>query len=349
MEFTVSQIAQMVNGQVEGDGSLIIRSASKIEEGTAGSISFLANLKYEPFLYTTGASAVIVSKSFTPAQPVSAALIVVDDAYLAFTMLLEAYQNLVVRQRSGREQPYFIGEGTVIGENEYIGAFAYIGKNSRLGRNVQVFPGAYIGDDVVIGDNTVIHPGVKIYSKTVVGNNCTIFANAVIGGDGFGFAPQADGSYRRIPQLGNVIIEDDVSIGSNTTVDCATMGATIIRKGVKLDNLIQVAHNVEIGRNTVIAAQSGISGSTRIGEGCVIAGQVGVVGHISVANGTKLGAQAGLGKSVKKEGTSLSGSPATDLRLHLRSLSSLRHLPEIEKRLESLELRLKEDGEGSRS
>ncbi len=340
MEFTVSQIAQMIDGEIQGDGSLTINSAAKIEEGTAGSISFLANPKYAPYLYTTGASAVIVNKDFVPDQPVKPTLIYVSNAYLAFTQLLEEYQRQLWQQRRGREHPHYIGEGTAVGENEYIGAFVYIGKNTSLGRNVQVYPGAYIGDGVTIGDNTVVHPGVKIYNNTVIGNNCFIFANAVIGGDGFGFAPQADGTYRRIPQLGNVVIEDDVSIGSNTTIDCATMGATVIRKGVKLDNLIQIAHNVEIGQNTVIAAQSGVSGSAKIGEQCVIAGQVGIVGHISLAKGTKVGAQSGIGKSIKKEGLSLSGSPATDLNTHLRSLSLMRHLPEMERRLEAVEQQL---------
>lgn len=337
MEFTISQIAQLLNGKVEGDSSGIIRSAAKIEEGKEGDISFLANAKYEPHLYTTRASAVIVDLSFVPAQPVSAALIRVEDPYLAFTMLLEEYQKLVASRQTGRQEPYFIGENVTIGDNEYIGPFTYIGRNSRIGKNLQLFSGAYIGDDVVIGDNAVIHPGVKIYDKTIIGNNCSIFANAVIGGDGFGFAPQADGAYRRIPQLGNVVIEDDVSIGSNTTIDRATMGSTIIRQGVKLDNLIQIAHNVEIGRNTVIAAQTGVSGSTKIGEQCVLAGQVGVVGHITLANGTKVGAQSGVSKSVKEAGRSLSGSPAADLKAHLRSLSLLRKLPELERRLESVE------------
>ncbi len=339
MEFTISQIAQLLNGKVEGDSSGIIRSASKIEEGGEGDISFLANTKYEPYLYTTKASAVIVDLSFKPSQPFLTTLIRVDNPYLAFTRLLEEYQKMVVSRPAGRQQPYFIGEDVTIGENEYIGPFTYIGKNSRIGKNLQLFPGAYIGDDVVIGDNAVIHAGVKIYDKTIIGDNCSIFANAVIGGDGFGFAPQQDGAYRRIPQLGNVVIEDDVSIGSNTTIDRATMGSTIIRKGVKLDNLIQIAHNVEIGRNTVIAAQTGISGSTKIGAQCILAGQVGIVGHITLADGTKVGAQAGVSKSVKEEGQSLSGSPATDLKAHLRALSLLRKLPEFEKRLESVEVK----------
>ncbi len=337
MEFTISQIAQLISGKVEGDGSGIIRSAAKIEEGGEGDISFLANPKYEPYLYTTRASAVIVDTDFKPAQPFSATLIRVENPYLAFTRLLEEYQKMMAGRQTGREQPYYIGTNVTVGAGEYIGPFTYIGRNCRIGKNLQLFSGAYIGDDVVIGDNAVIHPGVKIYDKTIIGNNCSIFANAVIGGDGFGFAPQPDGSYRRIPQLGNVVIEDDVSIGSNTTIDRATMGSTIIRRGVKLDNLIQIAHNVEIGQNTVIAAQTGISGSTKVGAQCVLAGQVGIVGHITLADGTKVGAQSGISKSVKEEGHSLAGSPATELKSHLRALSLLRRLPELEKRLERIE------------
>ena len=337
MEFTVSQIAQMINGQVQGDGDQKVNSVAKIEEGKAGDISFLANLKYEPFIYTTDSTAVIVDKTFVPSKSIKATLIQVDNAYLAFTALLEEYQKIIANSKVGREQPHFIGEGVTIGESEYIGAFAYIGKNSKLGKNVQIYPNTYIGENVTIGDGTIIHPGAKIYNDTVIGQRCVIFANAVIGGDGFGFAPQFDGSYKRIPQLGNVVIEDDVSIGSNTTIDCATMGSTIIRQGTKLDNLVQIAHNVEIGKNTVIAAQSGVSGSTRVGDQCVIAGQVGVVGHISIANGTKVGAQSGISKTIKKEGLSFSGSPAMELTANLKTISMMRRLPDLEKRIKELE------------
>lgn len=339
MEFTISQIAQLVNGKTEGNDTGIIRSAAKIEEGAEGDISFLANTKYESYLYTTGASAVIVDVTFQPSKPVATTLIRVEDPYLAFTKLLEEYQKLLAARPAGRQQPHFVAENAEIGADEYIGPFTYIGRNARIGKNFQLFAGGFVGDDVVIGDNVTIHAGVKVYEKTVIGNNCSIFANAVIGGDGFGFAPQADGTYRRIPQLGNVVIEDNVSIGSNTTIDRATMGSTLIRKGVKIDNLVQIAHNVEIGENTVIAAQTGVSGSTKIGPGCVLAGQVGVVGHITLASGTKVGAQSGVSKSVKEEGRSLSGSPATDLKVHLRSLSQLRHMEELERRVRQLEER----------
>ncbi|WP_031530499.1 UDP-3-O-(3-hydroxymyristoyl)glucosamine N-acyltransferase [Dyadobacter crusticola] len=337
MKFTVSEIAQMLDGTIVGNEEITIDSAAKIEEGRPGCISFLANSKYEPYVYSTGSSAVIVNKDFVPKKEVSATLIYVENAYTAFTILLEEYQKRLAKNKSGIEQPSFIGENSHVGEDVYRGAFSYIGKNCIVGDNVKIYPNTFLGDNVTIGDNTVVHPGARIYQNTIVGKNCVISANAVIGSDGFGFAPQTDGSYKAIPQLGNVIIEDDVSIGSNTTIDCATMGSTIIRQGVKIDNLVQIAHNVEIGKNTVIAAQSGISGSTTIGEQCVIAGQVGIVGHISVANKTKIGAQSGLGKSVKKEGLSFSGSPARDLNEHLRSMALVRRLPEMEERLKDLE------------
>ncbi|WP_439556664.1 UDP-3-O-(3-hydroxymyristoyl)glucosamine N-acyltransferase [Dyadobacter sp.] len=337
MKFTVSEIAQMLDGTIVGDEKITIDSAAKIEEGRPGCISFLANSKYEAYVYSTGSSAVIVNKDFTPKKEVTATLIYVENAYTAFTILLEEYQKRLAKNKSGIEQPSFIGENSQVGADVYRGAFSYIGKNCIVGDHVKIHPHSFLGDNVTIGDNTIVHPGARIYQNTIVGKNCVISANAVIGSDGFGFAPQTDGSYKAIPQLGNVIIEDDVSIGSNTTIDCATMGSTIIRQGVKIDNLVQIAHNVEIGKNTVIAAQSGISGSTTIGEQCVIAGQVGVVGHISVANKTKIGAQSGLGKSVKKEGLSFSGSPARDLNEHLRSMALVRRLPEMEERLKDIE------------
>ncbi|PWJ60517.1 UDP-3-O-[3-hydroxymyristoyl] glucosamine N-acyltransferase [Dyadobacter jejuensis] len=337
MKFTVSEIAKMLDGKVVGDETITINSAAKIEEGHPGSISFLANSKYEAHIYGTKSSAVIVNKDFTPKTEIKTTLIFVENAYTAFTILLEEYQKRLLGTKVGVEQPSFFAETSSMGEGAYRGAFSYVGNHCKIGKEVKIYPNCYIGNNVVIGDNCTFHPGVKIYDDTVIGNNCTIFANTVIGGDGFGFAPQADGSYKAIPQLGNVVIEDDVSIGSNTAVDCATMGSTIIRKGVKLDNLIQIAHNVEIGRNTVIAAQTGVSGSSRIGEQCIIAGQVGIAGHLTLANHTKIGAQSGLGKSIKKEGMSLSGSPSRDLTEHLRSMASVRRLPEIEKRLKELE------------
>ncbi|MCF0058246.1 UDP-3-O-(3-hydroxymyristoyl)glucosamine N-acyltransferase [Dyadobacter sp. CY356] len=337
MKFTVSEIAKMLDGTTVGDDTVTIDSAAKIEEGQPGCISFLANSKYEPYIYTTQSSAVIVNKDFVPKQDIDATLIYVENAYTAFTVLLEEYQKRIASGKSGIEQPSFIGENSEMGLFGYRGAFSYIGRNCKIGNNVKIYPNAYLGDGIEVGDNSIIHPGVRIYDNTIIGKNCCIFANTVIGGDGFGFAPQADGSYKRIPQLGNVIIEDDVSIGSNSTIDCATMGSTIIRKGVKIDNLVQIAHNVEIGKNTVIVSQAGIAGSTRVGEQCVIGGQVGLVGHITIANNTKIGAQSGIGKSIKKEGLSLSGSPARDLTEHLRSMALTRRLPELEERLKELE------------
>jgi UDP-3-O-[3-hydroxymyristoyl] glucosamine N-acyltransferase len=339
MKFTVSDIAKMLDGTTVGDENAEIYSAAKIEEGAPGCISFLANSKYESYIYSTKSTAVIVNKDFVPKEPISATLIYVENAYTAFTILLEAYQKMISTSKTGVEQPHFIGKDTTLGEQIYLGAFAYIGKGCKIGNHVKIYPQAYIGDGVEIGDYSVLHPGVKVYDKSIIGKNCTIFANSVIGSDGFGFAPQADGSYKTIPQLGNVVLEDFVSIGANTTIDCATMGSTIIRWGAKIDNLVQVAHNVEVGKNTVIAAQSGVSGSTVIGEQCVIAGQVGIVGHIRIANRTSIGAQSGLGKSIKKEGLSFSGSPARLLTDHLRSMASVKRLPQIEERLKELELK----------
>ena len=336
----MKQIAALLGGTVDGNESLKISQLSKIEEGKEGSISFLANLKYEPYLYTTAASAVIVNQSFQPRQAVQATLIFVDNSYSAFTKLLEQVNRLQPAEKVGVEQPSFIAETTRIGDRVYRGAFSYIGENCLIGSNVKIYPQAYIGNNVTIGDNTIIHAGAKIIDNTVIGQNCVIKPNAVVGSEGFGFAPEPDGSYRAIPQLGNVIIEDNVSIGANTTIDCATVGSTIIRKGVKLDNLIQVGHNVEIGRNTVIAAQCGIAGSAKIGENCVIGGQSGITGHIILANRTKVGGRSGVTKSVTEEGLSLNGMPAFDVKDSLRSAIVFQRLPALEKRVGVLENKL---------
>jgi UDP-3-O-[3-hydroxymyristoyl] glucosamine N-acyltransferase len=336
MEFTVGQIAEVLHGEVEGDASQRIDRLAKIEEAQAGALSFLANAKYEPHLYTTGASAVIVSRTQALHKPVTAALIRVDDPYTSFTALLEFYQQASRTGRRGVEEPAFIGPGSVIGDH-YRGAFSYIGHNCRIGHDVVIFPQAYIGDRCVIGDGTIIYAGAKIYAETVIGARCTIHAGAVIGSDGFGFAPQPDGSYRTIPQIGNVVLEDNVSVGANATIDCATMGSTRIREGAKIDNLVQIAHNVEIGRHTVVAAQTGISGSTKIGDFCVLAGQTGIAGHLSLANRTTVTAQSGVGKSIKAEGILLQGSPAFQLRDSLRANAIFRHLPEMERRVSELE------------
>jgi UDP-3-O-[3-hydroxymyristoyl] glucosamine N-acyltransferase len=342
MKFTVKQIAHLLNGEVRGNDSLIINQLSKIEEGSQGDISFLANAKYEPFLYTTNATAVIVSQDFEPKKDFSTTLIVVKNAYTAFTQLLEEYQKILNFSKKGIEQPVFVGKNTTIGEEIYQGAFSYIGKNCKIGTNVKIYPQVYISDNVSIGDNTILYAGVKVYENCIIGNHCVVHSGAIIGSDGFGFAPQADGTYKTIPQLGNVILEDNVSIGSNSTIDCATMGSTIIRKGAKIDNLVQIAHNVEIGENTVIAAQTGVAGSTKIGKNCVIAGQVGVNGHITVADGTKVGGQAGVTRSVKKEGISINGTPAFELHDYLRSMSVLRKLPALEKQIRALEEQIEE-------
>jgi len=342
MKFTVKQIADLLNGKVKGNESLIISQLAKIEEGNKGDISFLSNEKYEPFLYTTNATAVIVGQNFEPRKAYTTTLIHVENPYTAFTQLLEEYQKMLNASKRGIEQPSFIGEGTSIGENIYQGAFAYIGKNCKIGKNVKIYPQTYISDNVSIGDNTIIYAGVKIYPNCLIGNDCIVHSGAVVGSDGFGFAPQIDGTYRTIPQLGNVILEDNVSIGSNSTIDCATLGSTIIRKGAKIDNLVQIAHNVEIGENTVIAAQTGVAGSTKIGKNCVIGGQVGVNGHITIADGTKAGGKAGITKSVKKTGTSLNGNPAFDATEYLRSMAVLRKLPAIEKQVKVIEEQLLE-------
>jgi UDP-3-O-[3-hydroxymyristoyl] glucosamine N-acyltransferase len=337
MEFSAGQIAALVQGEIEGDANILISNVAKIEEGAPGCISFLANPKYEPFVYDTKSSVVMVSKTFVARQAIPATLIRVADPYLSFTLLLEEYQRLTSLKKSGTEQPSFFSESASIGENAYLGAFSYVGQNCKIGKNVKIYPQVFIGDNVEIGDNTILFAGVKIYQGVKIGKHCTIASGAVIGSDGFGFAPQADGSYKNIPQLGIVIIEDHVDIGANTTIDRATMGATIIKKGVKLDNLIQIAHNVEIGENTVMASQSGISGSTKIGSNCIIAGQVGIVGHIKIANKTSVGAQSGVSKAVVKENTALFGSPAIDYNDQLRSMIVYKKLPEMLRRIEQIE------------
>lgn len=337
MEFTLAQIAHILNGELKGNGQVKVNRVGKIEEGGEGAITFLSNPKYEPFIYKTTASAVIVSKGFQPKGEISAGLILVDDPYLSFTALLEEYHKLVSFQKSGVEQPCFFADTATEGKNTYRGAFSYVGKNVRLGDNVKVYPNTYIGDDVTIGNNTILYAGVKIYSRTKIGNYCTIHSGAVIGSDGFGFAPQADGSYKTIPQVGNVVLEDHVSIGANTTIDCATFDSTIIREGVKLDNLVQIGHNVEIGKHTVIASQTGISGSSKVGEYSMIGGQVGLAGHIQLGARTKIAAQSGINKSIKEEGKILFGSPAFDHLQYMKSAMLFKRLPELNQKIRELE------------
>ncbi|MEO7446599.1 MAG: UDP-3-O-(3-hydroxymyristoyl)glucosamine N-acyltransferase [Ferruginibacter sp.] len=337
MQFTATQIAAILDGKIEGDTGCAVNSFGKIEEAASGQLSFFANPKYEEFLYSTKASVIILNETYVLKKPVAATLIRVKDAYSAFATLLETYQKLQTQQLNGIQQPVYIDATASLGENIYIGAFAYIGNKTILGDGAKIFPNAYIGDNVQIGNNSIIHAGVKIYNDCIIGENVVIHAGTVIGSDGFGFAPQADGQYRKVPQIGNVVIEDNVEIGANAAIDRATIGSTIIRSGAKLDNLLQIAHNVEIGSNSVVAAQTGISGSTKIGKNVMIGGQAGIVGHIHIADGSKINGQSGVSKSIKIPNTAVTGSPAFDYTAALRSQAVLRNLPELEKRIKALE------------
>lgn len=337
MEFSAAQIAMLIQASVEGDPEATVSDFGKIEEAREGQLAFLANPKYEDYLYTTKASIIIINESQQIKAPVSATLLRVPDAYTAFASLLSKYQEMMTQQLSGKQEPSYVASTAKMGENCFIGAFAYIGENVKLGNNVKIFPQVFIGDNVTIGDNCIFHPGVKIYHSCKVGNNVTIHAGSVVGSDGFGFAPQADGSFKKVPQIGNVVIEDLVEIGANATIDRATIGSTLVKKGAKLDNLIQVAHNVEVGHNTVIAAQAGVSGSTKIGNNVMIGGQAGIVGHIQIADGTRINAQSGVSKTIKTPNTAVTGSPAFDYTSALRSQALSRNLPDLEKRLSELE------------
>ncbi|WP_396159392.1 UDP-3-O-(3-hydroxymyristoyl)glucosamine N-acyltransferase [Flavobacterium sp.] len=334
MKFTAGQIAGILDGVVFGNPDAEVYKLAKIEEGTEGSLTFLANTKYSNYLYTTNATIVIVNKSYELENEVKATLIKVDDAYSSFSKLLE-YYNQIKLMKSGIEQPSVISEGVTYGDELYLGSFCYIGKNVRIGNNVKIYPNSFIGDNVTIGDNCVFFAGVRVYSETEIGNHVTIHSGSIIGSDGFGFAPQEDGSYSKIPQIGNVVIEDHVEIGSCSTVDRATLGTTYIRKGAKLDNQIQVAHNVEIGENTVIAAQTGIAGSTKIGKNCMIGGQVGIAGHITIGDRVKIQAQSGIGKSLK-DGEVVQGSPAFNYGDFAKSFVHFRNLPKIVNEIEEL-------------
>ncbi|WP_016777361.1 UDP-3-O-(3-hydroxymyristoyl)glucosamine N-acyltransferase [Anaerophaga thermohalophila] len=341
MEFTAKQIAGLIQGEIEGNENQVVRDVSKIEEGRPETLTFLANPKYEHYIYTTEASVVIVNNSFKPEKPVKATLIKVNDAYQALAKLLQFYESSLPK-KTGIEQPSFIHETSEMGDFVYVGAFAYIGEKTKIGKNVQIWPGSFIGEGVILGDNTIVYSGVKIYKHCKIGSDCIIHSGAVVGSDGFGFAPGADGEYQKIPQVGNVVIEDLVEIGANTTIDRATMGSTIIRRGAKLDNLVQVAHNVEIGYNTVIAAQTGIAGSTKIGSNCMFGGQTGVAGHIKVADGTRLAAQTGVAGAVKKENTTLMGSPAFDAMQYNKSYVFFRKLPDLYKQLQDIQQKIAE-------
>lgn len=335
MNFTVNQIAQLIKGTVDGDGSASITAFNKIEEGESGSISFLANPKYESYLYQSKASAIIVASDLVLKEKPLATLIKVKDPYAAFTILLQKYQEFTSIKEIGIQHPSFIADNAKTGSNLYLGQFSSIGKGSIIGNDTYISAHVTIGNNVTIGNHCVIYPGAVIYNDSIIGNNCTIHANAVIGSDGFGFAPQPDGTFSTIPQLGNVVLEDGVSVGANTTIDRATMGSTLIQKGVKIDNLVQIAHNVEVGANTAIAAQTGISGSTKIGKNCLIGGQVGVAGHITIADKTSVTAQSGVTKTVRKEGQVLGGTPASPNSEYLKRNALLRQLPDLLKRLES--------------
>jgi UDP-3-O-[3-hydroxymyristoyl] glucosamine N-acyltransferase len=342
MEFSAEQIAGILQGEVVGNAAVTVGGLAKIEEGHSGALSFLANPKYEEYIYKTQSSICIVNKSFEPAKqlPDTLTLIKVEDAYACFAKLLEVYSEMNKKQPR-IESPSFIAESAKVGEGLYLGAFAYIGENAVVGNNVTIYPNAFIGDNVEIGEGTIIHSGVKIYADCKIGKQCILHAGVVIGADGFGFAPDADGRYQKVPQIGNVIIEDWVEVGANTTIDRATMGSTIIREGVKIDNLCQIAHNVEIGKHTAMAAQVGIAGSAKIGEQVMIGGQAGISGHLHIADGTKIVAQSGIPSTVKKADT-LMGSPGIPMDDFKKSYFGFRKLPYILNKLQEIERRLKE-------
>ncbi len=327
MKFTAAQIAEILEGEVVGDENVVVFKLAKIEEGIAGSLTFLANPKYVNFIYSTKATITIVNDNFIPEQSLTTTLIKVKDAYQSFSKLLE-YYNQVKLMKSGIEQPSVISENVIYGDHLYLGSFSFIGKNVTIGHNVKIYPNCFIGDNVIIGDNCIFYAGVKVYSETEIGNNCNFHSGCVIGSDGFGFAPTEDGTFSKIPQIGNVIIEDNVEIGANSTIDRATLGTTFIRSGVKLDNHIQVAHNVEIGENTVIAAQTGIAGSTKIGNNCFIGGQVGIAGHINIGNNVRIQAQSGVGKNIN-DGEVIQGSPSFGYSDYSKSYVHFKNLPKI--------------------
>lgn len=328
MDFKATDIAAFLNGEVVGNSDVRVSNVSKIEEGKEGTLAFLANPKYEHHIYETEASIVLVNKSFVPKQEIKATLIKVEDAYKAFASLLDLYVQAKGALKSGIEQPSYIADSATLGEDAFVGAFAYISKNAKIGKNVKIYPQVFIGENVKIGDDCIIYSGAKLYDDTVVGNRCIIHSGAVLGADGFGFAPTEDGSYKKIPQIGNTVLEDDVEIGANTAVDCATMGSTYIRKGTKIDNLVQIAHNCDIGSNTVFAGQVGIAGSTKVGNNCTFGGQVGLGGHITIGDHVTLGAQSGVVQNIKNNQIML-GSPAIDIKIAMRAYVLLRNLPEI--------------------
>ena len=342
MEFSAQFIADYLQGKIEGDGSVLVNNFSKIEEGKPGTLSFLANPVYTKYIYTTAASVVLVNNDFQPDKEVNTTLIRVDDAYQSLARLLDFYERIKRKKHVGISSLAYIHENAKIGKNVYISGFAYISEGAKIGDNVKIFPNAFIGENVVIGDNTVINAGVTIYEDCYLGNNCIIHSGTVIGSDGFGFAPKTNENSQKVPQVGNVVLEDHVEIGSNTTIDRATLGSTQLKKGVKLDNLIQIGHNVEIGERTVMAAQVGVSGSTKIGKDCMIGGQVGFAGHLYVADKVRVAAQSGIGHSINEEGRVFQGSPALDLKEYQRSFVVYKKLPELYREIDDLKKEIEE-------
>ncbi|MCW5914950.1 MAG: UDP-3-O-(3-hydroxymyristoyl)glucosamine N-acyltransferase [Chitinophagaceae bacterium] len=337
MEFTAQQIAAIIGGKVEGNPEVKVSAFGRIETAIKGEIAFLANPKYEDYLYSTGATIVIINQDLKLEEKIEPTLIRVSDPYSSFAALLSEYEKIKQQNLSGIQQPVFIHATAKIGENVFIGAFSYIGENVVIGDNVKIYPQVYLGNNVIVDANTVLFPGVKIYHNCIIGKSVCIHGGTIIGSDGFGFAPQLDGTFKKIPQIGNVVVEDFVEIGSNCSIDRSTIGSTIIRAGAKLDNLIQIAHNAEIGSNTVIAAQSGVSGSTKIGKNVMIGGQAGLVGHLHIADGVKINAQSGVTKSIKTENTAVTGTPAFEYTQALRSQILSKNLPDLEKRIKELE------------
>lgn len=342
MQITARDLSTILNGTIEGDPEVSVSRPSKIEEGGEGTITFLANPKYESYIYDTTASVILVSKDFSPSKSINATLIRVEDVYNSIALLLDKFGAQMNPEPVGISENALVHEHTQFGEGVSVGAFSIVSQNVKIGDNSKVHDQVFIGDGVEIGENCVLHPGVKIYHSCKIGNNCTIHSNSVIGADGFGFAPQEDGTFKKVSQIGNVVLEDQVDVGSNVTIDRATMGSTYIRKGVKIDNLVQIAHNVVVGENTVIAAQAGVAGSTKIGKNCMIGGQVGFAGHLEIADGTKIQAQSGLASSVKEKGQALFGSPAIPYNDYIKSYAVFKKLPALYRKLGALEKELKE-------
>ena len=338
MQFSAEQIAALIQGKIEGDPQTTVSGFGKIEEAGKSDLAFLANPKYEDYLYTTSAGIIIIGEQMELKEKITATLIRVKDAYSSFAVLMQYYQQMKAKQLVGIEDPVFIHPSAKIGKDVYIAAFSYIGEHVEIGNDVKIYAQVFIGANTKVGDRTVLHPGAKLYHDCVIGNDVTIHAGTVLGSDGFGFAPQQNGTYNKVPQLGNVVIEDHVEIGANTCIDRATLGSTIIKKGTKLDNLLQIAHNVEVGEHSVIAAQTGISGSTKIGKHVMIGGQAGIVGHISIADGTKINGLTGISKSITEPNTSLSGRPAMELSDSLRAMAIYKRLPELDKKIKELEV-----------